>query len=253
MSRLGSRLALGANGEEDPVEDETFDRVARSVDRLTSRRTTLGSLAGAGLGAFLSGIGAATEARKNRKKNKKRKCKKPKITCGKTCCSPGQGCVRGKCVSCPAGSVFCEGVPGVVERGCTEGACCFDPCSGETCCPANQECVAAPTTTFCRCAGEDCGGSCCPPGQVCAANVCGACPAGADPLCNQSPALACGCGFCATSVNNTTACVNETVFQCADCTSDSECTTLLGRPGLCVAVACTCGETGNKICLGICP
>jgi hypothetical protein len=232
------------------VDDGTFDRVARMVDRLTSRRTTLGNLAGAGLGAALSGLGLGLGLETVAGK-KKKPCKKPNRKCGKKCCKAGQGCTRGKCVSCPAGSVFCEGIPGVAERGCTEGECCFGPCSGKTCCPRNQRCAPAPTT-FCECTDEECGDSCCAPGQVCSGSVCGACTTGTDP-CNQDPALACGCGICVTSVENNTACVTETVVECADCQDDSDCTAALGRPGLCVAIDCGPCPAGQKICIGICP
>lgn len=207
----------------------------------------MGSLSGVGLTAF-GATGLGTEARKTKKKIR---CKTPKSRCGKRCCKAGEGCDRGRCVSCPTGSVFCQGIPGVVERGCTEGECCFGPCSGKTCCPRNQQCVPA-ATTFCDCGGEECGGGGCAPGQVCAGGVCGACTTGTD-SCNQNPALNCECGICVTSVENTTACVTETVVSCADCDDDVGCTLALGRPGLCVAIDCGPCPPGQNICIGICP
>ena len=64
----------------------------------------------------------------------KEDCKKPKIKCGKACCKADQGCVNKSASPVRRGSVFSEGIPGVIERGCTEGERCFGPCSGKTCC-----------------------------------------------------------------------------------------------------------------------
>ena len=84
--------------------------------------------------------------------------------------------------------------------------------------------------TFCECIGEACGAGCCDPGEVCDVATCDVCPTGSVP-CGQS-AVACGCGTCATSVNNVIACVTETVIACAGCINDVDCTGPLGRPGL---------------------
>ena len=228
------------------MPDSRFDVVARGLAAPgRSRRRFAGLLAG---GWFAALIGAS--APRARAKKRRRKCKKPTTKCGRRrCCPPGRPCVQGRC-GCPSGTIFCAGGGGG-PTGCFAAQCCLATCSGATCYPANQVCEGDPDGAVCDCVGAECGGTCCPPGQACAGDACGACSAG-SPNCPNAAQCGPNC-FCVTSVEQVTACANDADFVCHDCADDDACTTLLGKPGLCIAGDCL-GCPQNRGCTGAaCP
>jgi hypothetical protein len=122
-------------------------------------------------------------------------------------------------------------------------------CTGGTCQKGSCRCTGA---------GFSCTdvALCCQQEQACLAESCGACPESPDP-CTSGPE----CGrttadnpqcFCVTSVEGTTTCssIFATLDQVAECTTDDDCTDVLG-PGVeavCVNAPCL-GLGFEKVCL----
>jgi len=195
------------------------------------------------------------EAAAKKKKKKKKKCKSTQQKCGKQCipltdccdgCGGGQTCNNGSC-ACPGDTIACG-------QECVTGSEC---CNAADCGGGGQSCVDG----FCLCPDASdipCGsGGCCDhASQVCAANQstgarscqAGGCPA--SDFCNDDVIYSCGpqCA-CLTSVNNRTVC-SSLLGNCEQCTSDTQCTTDLDRPAVCIPVGgrCNCGPGVTRSC-----
>jgi hypothetical protein len=193
------------------MDQDGFDVLARRVGSATTRRSAVARLAALGLGALVGGDAlAATRFGK----------KKPK-QCGKTTpCPECQQCTR---------KHKCKAVKNGVACG-QDGSCQ----SGGCVCPAGS---------------FGCGSTgCCANGQACTQAGCGAC----SPIANfnicTTPTAQCGqfgpnpeqdvCG-CVTSVGNAVVC-SSGAADCVACTTDADCATALGAPGVCIDISGGC-------------
>jgi hypothetical protein len=177
--------------QEDSMDDQTFDRLARRFESLTSRRSTLGALAGAGLLSALGGSGLETAA-KRKKKKKKCKAESAASTCAGRCGSVKNNCK--KAVEC--------GDCGICRRCSGAGVCAADPGQVGDECASDKVCLANGSCQACGASGEPC----CPPtscdgGAVCVSGTCEPCgfldaPCCSSNNCIPSPGLGCFNGTC---------------------------------------------------------
>ncbi len=230
-----------------------FDALVRSLDFHAPRRAALGAI-GAGLAALLAiGGDEDAEAKKKKCKGKKKKCGKkciPKSKCCKSSeCGPDQTCQNGRC-TCP-GEFFACG-----DTCVTGGECCV----ASDCGPI-YECADG----FCLCLESDdipcLPEECCQAGEVCAITeesvTCqdGGCPT--TDICSDPDVFLCGAScYCATSVEDQTACIDFLVSSCFECTTDAECTTDLGQDAICIPTGefCTGCDGFTNVCIATgCP
>ena len=215
------------------MDDHRFDALTRS---LSSRRTALGGVLGSIAG--LLGLALPEEADAH---NYLARCRRIQDPPRRRACirrarahNRSHQCVP-SCAGKACGSDGCTGSCGTCPRGtCSAGQCV---------CPAGQFGCAATL--------------CCPNGQACpGGQTCGACPANSPALCSGVAHSPCGissegdgCG-CVKSVQGAVAC-SAAYGGCVACTTDAQCTTALGEPGICVDVAgCpACPETSGRACI----
>jgi hypothetical protein len=193
------------------MEAGRFDTLTRFIGSRTSRRVAVG-LAATGLVARPGPDVDAAQCSKKKPCPECRRCKKHK-------CKPDDG------VACSGGGTCLGGV-----CGCG---------SGKFTCPE----VAL----------------CCDQEQACLAESCGACPESPDP-CTSAPQ----CGFtnpnlpeprcfCVTSVDGVTTCTSvfaDIANQGGNCTTDDDCTGVIGVGVEAVCVNFPCADVGfDNVCL----
>lgn len=180
------------------MDEDRFDRVARTLAELRSRRSTMPFLGASALAAL--GISSSVQRAfgKGKGKGKGKKCKKGEKKCGKKCfdldktfkhcgkcdneCDPGQQCQLGTCLdtcetACTSPLVCC--VDECVDTTSEAQHCgsCFKACAeNEVCRFANCGCLGprcpvsgSNETRCCPDANGTCceGGRCCPNSGIC--------------------------------------------------------------------------------------
>ena len=164
-----------------PVDDLSFDQLARRLGAQRTRRASLQALAGGTLAAVVLAEASSTEAKKRRKK-----CKAPKVKCGrKLCCAAGQQCLDGACVT-PTTTTTTTSTTTTTIPACSPACGVGQVCVGDDCeCDATL-CAAAtnpnPGETACNCFLTGDGQTQCAAGQSCVGHVdcgtLGSCPEG---------------------------------------------------------------------------
>ena len=219
------------------MDEQRFDRLARSFANGASRRRVIAGLAGVALGAL--GLGGA----RTRAQSTIGAIDWSGRFCGGIAgigCPAGYDCVDDPGDGCgPANGADCGGVcqpsgdaSACAAILCLEGSVCCDLCGEGTCFPAEQGCPLA------KCPGDPPGGGCaatlCAIGETCC-EVCGSgvCVSAGSP---------CPLAFCAGEACNQTTCgPNE--FCC-----NWSCSTCAPLGGGCTEQYCGGEVCGDNIC-----